>query len=94
MPIYRFQNQDVSGTYLFVGEAERDIILEEYDNFILEGLAFYVYGGGANRADSIYRFQNQDVAGTYLFVGEEERNSIINNYDNFIEEGIAWEAKM
>jgi len=39
-PLYRFQNTQRQGTYLFVGEAERDDILAKFPQFTLEGLAF------------------------------------------------------
>ncbi|MTF38669.1 peptidylprolyl isomerase [Cyanobacterium aponinum] len=39
-PLYRFQNQDLPGTYLFVGERERQSILSNFRNFKEEGLAF------------------------------------------------------
>lgn len=39
-PLYRFQNQDLPGTYLFVGEEERQNILSNFRNFKEEGLAF------------------------------------------------------
>ncbi|WP_330203457.1 peptidylprolyl isomerase [Cyanobacterium sp. DS4] len=39
-PLYRFQNQDLPGTYLFVGEEERKNILRNFRNFKEEGLAF------------------------------------------------------
>jgi chemotaxis methyl-accepting protein methylase len=39
---YRFQNEDRPGTYLFVGEQERQSILENFPNFSEEGPAFNV----------------------------------------------------
>lgn len=40
--IFRLQNLDVPGTYLYVKEAEKNNILANYDNFRLEGIAFEV----------------------------------------------------
>lgn len=40
--LYRFQNSAQPGTYLFVGEAERSNILENFPSFIEEGIAFEV----------------------------------------------------
>lgn len=40
--LYRFQNSTQPGTYLFVGEAERSNILENFPSFIEEGIAFEV----------------------------------------------------
>lgn len=40
--LYRFQNEDIPGTYLFVSSDERETILEDFPNFIEEGEAFNV----------------------------------------------------
>ncbi len=40
--IFRLQNLDVPGTYLYVQEAEKNNILTNYNNFRLEGVAFEV----------------------------------------------------
>ncbi|BAQ61272.1 alkaline phosphatase [Geminocystis sp. NIES-3708] len=92
IPIYRFQNTDVVGTYLYTGEQERQSIKQNNPNFQEEGIAFYVYGADANKANDIYRFQNLDQPGTYLFVGEAEKNNILANFSNFRLEGVAFEV--
>jgi len=89
---YRFQNQNVPGTYLYANEEERVNIRNEFPNFIEEGIAFYAYGANSNQGDKIYRFQNTQQLGTYIFVGEGERQSILQNFPNFVEEGIAFEV--
>ncbi|BAQ61687.1 alkaline phosphatase [Geminocystis sp. NIES-3708] len=89
-PIYRFRNNTVSGTYLFVGESEAQNIRANNRNFIEEGEAFRVGITPDDDLIPIYRFQNQEKAGTYLYVGEEERQSILQNYNNFKEEGLAF----
>lgn len=60
--------------------------------FIEEGLAFYVYGVGANKGTPFSRFENTDLPGTYLFVGPAEAESIEANFSNFANEGIAFEV--
>ncbi|MBL1210139.1 hypothetical protein [Geminocystis sp. GBBB08] len=90
IPIYRFQNRDIRGVYLFVGEEERQNIIVNYPNFIEEGEAFKV---GMNPDDDLIvmnRFQNKEKLGTYLYAGEEESINIRTNYPNFVEEGIAF----
>ena len=94
---YRFQNSNVPGTYLFVGEEERNAINSDpnlSESFTEEGLAFYVYGAGAELGTPFTRFQNNDVPGTYLFAGPDESADIRNNSPNFVEEGIAFEAEI
>lgn len=89
-PIYRFQNKNISGTYLYVGEAEKVNIQANYPNFELEGLAFHVSSSADDSLIPIYRFQNKNINGTYLYVGEEEKANIQANYPNFKLEGLAF----
>ncbi|MDJ0744649.1 MAG: peptidylprolyl isomerase [Xenococcaceae cyanobacterium MO_167.B27] len=90
-PIYRFQNSDIPGTYLFVAEAERANILENFTNFEEEGLAFRVAVEPGDDLIPLYRFQSTITPGTYLLAGEQERASINQDFaDSFIEEGLAF----
>ncbi len=91
-PIYRFQNSKIPGTYLFVGEEERDRINENFaDTFTEEGLAFKVAVEEGDDLIPLYRFQSTITPGTYLFAQEEERVSIKENFaDSFTEEGLAF----
>lgn len=89
--IYRFQNKAIPGTYIYVGERERQNITENFSNFHEEGKAFKVATEPENNLIPIYRFQNNNIPGTYLFVGETERNNINNNFQNTLsEEGLAF----
>ena len=93
IPLYRFQSTRTPGTYLFAGEAERENINENFaDDFNEEGLAFYVYGVGADLATEFVRFQNSVRPGTYLFAGPEEAEGIRDNFPSFEEEGVAFEV--
>lgn len=89
-PIYRFQNKNLQGTYLYVGETEKRSIEANYPNFELEGLAFYTSSSPDDSLIPIYRFQNNNIKGTYLYVGEQEKVSIEKNYPNFELEGLAF----
>lgn len=40
IPIYRFQNTDIPSTYLYVGEEERQSVMQNFPNFAEEGIAF------------------------------------------------------
>ncbi len=95
IPLYRFQSRVTPGTYLFVGEQERAGINANFsESFTEEGLAFYVYNGGANLGTTFYRFQNSGLPGTYLFAGGTERANILEDFPAFIEEGIAFEVEV
>ncbi|MEY2985219.1 MAG: hypothetical protein RLZZ568_1836 [Cyanobacteriota bacterium] len=93
--MYRFQNRDRPGTYLFAGAEEAVSIRENYTNFVEEGIAFQVATAQTDpRLQPFYRFQNTTPGreGTYLFAGTEEAVSIRENYPNFVEEGLAFYA--
>lgn len=90
IPVIRFQNKNITGTYLYAKETEAQQITANYPNFSREGQAFKVADRASDGLIPIYRFQNTAVAGTYLFVTEEERNTIRQNYKNFKEEGTAF----
>ena len=89
--IFRFQNNAVPGTYIYVGESEAQNIRENFDNFTEEGLAFQVAVEPGDDLMPMYRFQSEDNPGTYLFVGESERENIKENFsESFTEEGLAF----
>ncbi|MEM9274337.1 MAG: CARDB domain-containing protein [Cyanobacteria bacterium P01_F01_bin.143] len=90
-PIYRYQNQDIPGTYLFLGEEEASEIHANFPNFVEEGMAFKVGNESQEDLIGMYRFQSIILPGTYIYVGEEERASINQNYsDSFVEEGLSF----
>ncbi|MBL1208424.1 Calx-beta domain-containing protein, partial [Geminocystis sp. GBBB08] len=91
-PMYRFRSLDTQGSYLYVGEEERESILSNYsNNFIEEGLAFYVSDTPEDGLIAFNRFRNSSLVG-YIYAGETESESIRANYPQFIEEGIAFYA--
>ena len=93
IPLYRFQSLLTPGTYIYVGDEERAGILENFsDSFTEEGLAFYVYGVGAEQGTSFTRFHNDHFPGTYLYAAGEEAENIKLNFPNFEDEGAAFEA--
>ena len=89
--IFRFQNNDVPGTYIYVTEPEAQSIRTTFDNFTEEGVAFQVAVEASDDLMPMYRFQSEDNPGTYLFVGESERENIQENFsESFTEEGLAF----
>ncbi len=90
--IYRFQSNVTPGTYVFVGEAERQNINRNFaDSFNEEGVAFRVGSEPGEDLEPLYRFQSNVTPGTYVFVGEDERRDINRNFsDSFTEEGVAF----
>lgn len=99
--LFRFQNSDRPGTYLFVNEEESQSVQQNFPNFVLEGEAFKVSSQPASfqspdeSTDELVRFnrfQNSNVPGTYLYATEGESVSIRQNFPQFEEEGIAFYA--
>ncbi len=89
-PLFRLQNSDRQGTYLYATEGEIPSIEANYPNFVNEGFAFNVSDTPDDELIAMYRFQNEEIPGTYLYVGEEERDDILTNYQNFELEGLAF----
>ena len=87
--LFRFRNTTYStGTYLFVGEQERDNILNDPNlsqTFVLEGNGRRAFVASSESGDDLvplYRLRSLDVAGTYLFVGTEEYDNIFDDDSN------------
>ncbi|ELS04788.1 FG-GAP repeat protein [Xenococcus sp. PCC 7305] len=81
--LYRFRNTSFgTGTYLFVGEQERDAILANPDfnqTFVLEGDGNPAFKASAVPGDDLlpfFRLQSLAVPGTFLFVSTDEYNGI------------------
>ncbi len=89
-PLYRFQNQEQVGTYLYATGGESESIRRNFPQFAEEGFAFFVGMSPNDDLTPMYRFHNNDIPGTYLYAGEEESQTIRQNYDNFREEGLAF----
>ncbi|BAQ65275.1 Calx-beta domain-containing protein [Geminocystis sp. NIES-3709] len=91
--MYRFRSLNTVGSYLYVGEEERESVLSNYsDSFIEEGLAFYVSDTPEDDLVAFNRFRNSSLEGAYIYAGEEESESIRGNYPQFIDEGVAFYA--
>ncbi len=102
--LYRFRNTSfATGTYLFVGQEERNAILANPDlnqTFTLDGLtedrtlnpAFVASITPEDDLLPFYRLQSISVPGTYLFVSTEEYNAIFaddsSQNDQWIKEGL------
>lgn len=85
--LFRFRNTTfATGTYIFVGEEERDIILQDENlsnTFSLDGVednlinpAFVASTTPGEDLSPFYRIKNLELSGTYLFVSTEEYNAI------------------
>lgn len=90
--MYRFQNLDRLGTYLFVDEVERQNVINNFPQFKEEGYAFNVSKTKDDDLIVFNRFRNTAVNGTYLYAEEAESQNIRQNFPQFVEEGVAFYA--
>ena len=97
--LFRFRNTTFdTGTYIFVGEEERDDIQSNPDfnqTFELEGDGNAAFVASREEGDDLipfYRLQSIDIPGTYLFVSTGEYNAIFaedsDQQDKWIQEGL------
>ena len=101
--LFRFRNTSFdSGTYVFVGEEERDAILEDEDlsnTFSLDGVqddgsvnaAFTASTVSGDNLIPFFRLKSLQTPGTFLFVSTEEYDAIFaedsDQIDNWEQEG-------
>ncbi len=94
--LYRFRSSQ--GTYLYVGEDERNSINNDpnlANVFTEEGRAFSVYGVGVEEATLFSRFRNLNSPNNYLYATGAEAEAIRNEFaSTFIEEGPAFEVEI
>ena len=97
--LFRFRNASFNtGTYLFVGEAERDSIQANSDlneTFALEGNGNTAFKAATRTGDDLlpfYRLRSLETEGTYLVVSDAEYDVIFaedsNQRDKWFKEGL------
>ena len=94
--LYRFRSNQ--GTYLLVGEEERNNIKNDPNfsgEYTEENLAFYVYGVNAGEATIFNRLRRVDIPGVYIYAAGEELTNLQTNFsDIYVDEGIAFETEI
>ena len=101
--LFRFRNTTYdTGTYIFVGEEERDNILNDPNLnqiFVLEGSgrrAFVASSESGEDLIPLYRLRSVDITGTYLYVSTEEYDNIFDDDSNqrnkWVKEGLDTEG--
>ncbi|HHP7232122.1 MAG TPA: S8 family serine peptidase [Xenococcaceae cyanobacterium] len=98
LDLYRFRNTSFdTGTYVFVGAAERDAIQNDpslNQTFVLEGDGNPAFRASTEPAEGLlpfFRLRSLAIPGTFLFVGNEEYDAIFaedsNQRDKWAKEG-------
>ena len=86
MPLYRF---NTGGFHFYTSsEAERTYILGNIPDWVLEGIAYFVWVGPSPDTLPVYRFNT----GVYYFytISEDEKNYVLQNFTSWVLEGVAF----
>lgn len=88
--VYRFYNQESGRHFYTASETERDAVVANNKQFLLEGTAFAVTSDAD--ASDVFRFYNSETGAHFYTISEVERDFIIENLNNFNFEGTAYQA--
>ena len=91
-PVFRFFNTQTGTHFYTINQAERDLVLAKYGQFLYEGPAYYAYPTTQAGNLPVYRFFNTKT-GTHFFTqSEAEKNFVLATYPVFAFEGPAYWA--
>jgi hypothetical protein len=91
-PVYRFFNNNAGGHFFTISESEKNTVINHYNWFRYEGIAFHAYPTQQPGTLPIHRFFNNDAGGHFFTISESEKNTVINNYNWFRYEGTGFYA--
>ena len=92
LPVYRFFNNNAGGHFYTIDEAEKNIVIQNYNWFRYEGIGFYASPAAQPGMLPVYRFFNNNAGGHFYTIDEAEKNAVIQNYNWFRYEGIGFYA--
>lgn len=81
-PVYRFWSQVNRSHFYTISQAERDLVIDQYDDSVwkYEGVAYLAYQGQQAGTVPVYRFWSERYRGHFYTVSEDEKNQVIANY--------------
>ncbi|MEO0834619.1 MAG: hypothetical protein AAFY16_01245 [Cyanobacteria bacterium J06642_3] len=86
-PVYRLFNNN-SGVHLYTAdENEKNFIVENLDNYSLEGTPYYGFDAPGEDTVPVYRFYNASLDAHFYTISTTERDSFIESPDFQIEGG-------
>jgi len=91
-PIYRFFNNNSGGHFYTNSDAEKNAVIQNYSEFIFEGVGFYASLVAQPGMLPVYRFFNNNSGGHFYTIDESEKNIVIQNYGSFTFEGVSFYA--
>ena len=92
MPVYRFFNSQTGTHFYTINQAERDLVLAKYAQFLYEGPAYYAYQTSQAGSLPVYRFFNRSTGTHFYTQSEAEKNFVLAAYPVFAFEGPAYWA--
>jgi N-acetylneuraminic acid mutarotase len=92
LPVYRFFNLNAGGHFYTLDEAEKNVVVQNYNWFRSEDVGFYAFSGQLPGSLPVYRFFNLNAGGHFYTINEEERNIVLANYGWFRPEKVGFYA--
>ena len=88
--VFRFFNPTTGGYFYTASETEREIVGENLDEFVFEGIAFAAFDSETASSIPVYRFFETNAGVHFYTADEAEKTLIEDNLPNFDFEGIAF----
>jgi subtilisin family serine protease len=82
-PVYRFWSNKLGSHFYTANEAEKDRVIEIYDDetWKYEGVAFYTYLTQEAETSPVYRFWSNKLGSHFYTANEAEKDRVIEIYD-------------
>ena len=92
-PVYRFYNQS-TGIYFYTASlTERNYVIANYPQFLVEGTAFFVANAQEASTSPVFSFYNRGNGAHFYTISPTERDSMIANLSQYYNyEGPVWYA--
>ncbi len=90
VPVYRFLNMDL-GSHFFTAFEEEKLVVENFENFVFEGVGFKAFDVDTSATTPIFRFFNTKIGGHFFTASEIEKNAVMELPD-LLFEGTAFYA--
>jgi len=90
--IYRFYNK-ITGVHFYTADpAERQLVLNQYPNFVDEGAAYNALASADTGSVTVYRFYNTQTGAHFYTADPTERQRVISTMPQFVDEGARFYA--
>jgi hypothetical protein len=91
-PLYRFYNSITSGHFFTISESEKNYAIQNFSDFVYEGVGFYSFSNSQPGNLPVYRFYNTITSGHFFTISESEKSYVMQNFPDFVYEGVGFYA--